>query len=145
MKRIQFSKADITASIKDKKIIMQLLEILFKKEKKQLDFLNYIFCSDEFLLEINRQYLNHDNYTDIITFDLGRPKQSINGEIYISYPRVKENAAIYKVKTSIELLRVIIHGALHLCGYKDKTKSQKLEMRKKEEQYLRIYQKKINE
>lgn len=145
MKPIQFNNADISATIRDKKNIRTVLELLFKKEKKQLDSLQYVFCSDDFLLNINRQFLNHDTYTDIITFDLSMLKQQINGEIYISYPRVKENASIYQVNTQTELLRVIVHGALHLCGYKDKTKSQKLLMRKKEEQYLRIYQKNSSE
>lgn len=145
MKPIQFNNADISATIRDKKNIRIVLELLFKKEKKQLDSLQYVFCSDDFLLNINRQFLNHDTYTDIVTFDLSMLKQQIYGEIYISYPRVKENASIYQVNTQTELLRVIVHGALHLCGYKDKTKSQKLLMRKKEEQYLRIYQKNSSE
>lgn len=101
--------------------------------------LNYIFCTDRQLLEINRQYLKHDYYTDIITFELSGPTDPIEGEIYISIDRVKENARILKEKLNKELHRVIFHGALHLCGYSDKSKKEILKMRKMEDQCLLNY------
>ena len=117
------------------------IEQLFIKERVVLDSLSYVFCSDEYLLKINREFLNHDFYTDIITFDLSETQVGVIGEIYISLDRVKENAAGLGISFSEELLRVLFHGALHLCGYRDKKKAEIMEMRKKEEQYLRLYKK----
>ena len=119
-----------------KKFIIQL----FIKEKKSLQSIDIIFCSDEYLLEINKQHLQHDFYTDIITFDLSEsPSNPIIGELYISIDRVKDNAALRDEKFSTELLRVIFHGLLHLCGFKDKTKSDIKTMREKEDEYLGLY------
>ena len=112
---------------------------LFKKEGVKLEHIDYIFCSDGYLLEINRQHLQHDYYTDIITFGLSAPGQPVNAEIYISIDRVKDNARQFNTAIKEEVHRVIFHGALHLCGYKDKkTKDQEL-MRKMEDKYLRKY------
>src|SRR6202000_2206007 len=94
---------------------------------------------DDYLREINRQYLDHDYYTDIITFDLSEKGQSINAEIYISVDRVRENARKFGSSLRQELHRVIFHGALHLCGYKDKTSAQEKEIRKMEEKYLPLW------
>jgi len=106
-----------------------------------LDFevgdLNVIFCSDEHLKEINIKYLNHDYYTDIITFDYSK-KPVINGDLFISTDRVEENASINKVKFMIELYRVIIHGVLHLCGFNDKTPEEKKKIREKENLFLSL-------
>lgn len=99
--------------------------------------INYIFCSDEYLLGINKQYLDHDTYTDIITFDYTTGKV-ISGDIFISIDRVKENAGLFKTTFEKELYRVIIHGILHLTGQKDKTDSQQKEMRTQEDRYLAI-------
>ena len=115
------------------------IESIFKKKKKRLSSINYIFCSDKRLLEINRQFLKHDYYTDIITFDLSET-DSTQAEIYISIDRVKDNAKLLDVSFKSELHRVILHGALHLCGYGDKTKAEKFEMREKEEFYLSQYE-----
>lgn len=112
---------------------------LFKREKKRLAEIHYIFCSDDYLLEINRQHLQHDYYTDIITFDLSEPGQPINAEIYISVDRVRDNAGQFKTSLKNELHRVIFHGALHLCGYKDKRPKDQEVMRKMEDKYLAIY------
>src|SRR5690348_1821471 len=90
---------------------------LFKKERYSLEAIHYIFCSDSYLLEINRQHLQHDYYTDIITFGLSDPGQPVNAEVYISIDRVKDNARQFNTSIKEELHRVIFHGALHLCGY----------------------------
>ncbi len=113
---------------------------IFKTEGKKLNQLTYIFCSDEYLLQINRQFLQHDYYTDIISFDLSEhPGAPTEGEIYISTDRVKDNASIQHTTIEQELHRVIFHGALHLCGYKDKQKKQQEIMRVKEDHYLSAY------
>jgi probable rRNA maturation factor len=98
--------------------------------------LDYVFCADQELLEINRAYLGHDYYTDVITFDLSSKSGPIHAEIYISVDRVKENAGLFNVSQSEEFTRVILHGALHLCGYRDKSKSEQQLMRRKEDFYL---------
>jgi probable rRNA maturation factor len=120
----------------------RLKNFLLKKIKKQgksVEAINYIFCSDEYLLEVNRQYLNHDNYTDIITFELSQKDQPLLSDIYISVERVKENTEVFKTSFSKELHRVIFHGALHLCGFKDESKQQAHQMRAEEEQLLNRY------
>ena len=109
---------------------------LFKKEKVRLKALDYIFCTDEYLLRINQDFLKHDDLTDIITFDLSETKDSITGEIYISIDRVRENAAKFGVSLQTELLRVMFHGALHLCEYRDKKPKDVAMMRSKEDFYL---------
>jgi probable rRNA maturation factor len=119
--------------------LKQTVEQIFNNEKTLLSNLNYIFCTDKRLLEINRQYLRHDYYTDIITFDLSEKGGPVTGEVYISVDRIRENSKNLKLSLSNELSRVIFHGALHLCGYNDKTKKEKLRMRAKESFYMSIY------
>lgn len=125
-------------------LVKEVIRELFKKEKTKLEQLRYVFCSDEYLLEINKEHLQHNYYTDIITFDLSENTNAVIGEIYISIDRVKDNAQTFKVPFKQELLRVIFHGALHLCGYKDKTKKDEELMRKAEDKYLHYYLSKIN-
>jgi len=125
--------------LRNRSRLKSFLPSLFKKEKKQLAELQYIFCSDPYLLEINKQYLNHNFYTDIITFDLSEPGQPINAEIYISVDRVRDNALSFGNTLKNELHRVIFHGALHLCGYKDKSQKDEKLMRKMEDRYLKLY------
>jgi probable rRNA maturation factor len=114
------------------------IESIFLKEKKQLSSINYIFCSDKRLLKINRQFLHHDYFTDIITFEFSENKAT-EAEIYISIDRVRENAKGLGNSFKPELHRVIFHGALHLCGYKDKNEVEIKKMRSKEEHYLSQY------
>ena len=127
-------------SLKDRNRLKRFLASLFKREKKALAELQYILCSDPYLLEINRQFLHHDFYTDIITFDLADKDQPTQGEIYISVDRVRDNAGTFGSTITQELHRVIFHGALHLCGYGDKTQKEEQEMRKMEEKYLLLYE-----
>ena len=122
-------------SLRDRQKLKKFIESIFRKERKKLRTLNYIFSSDKALLEINRQYLGHDYYTDIISFDLSEDDSTI-GEVHISIERVRDNAAQFKNSFKQELLRVIFHGALHLCGFKDKTSQDQVKMRKKENYYL---------
>ena len=101
--------------------------------------LNYIFCSDEYLLEINKQYLDHDYFTDIITFDNSEEEKVIEGDIYISVDRVRDNAATFNADFEAEMRRVLIHGLLHLMGYQDSDEQLKTDMRAKEDQHLSLF------
>ena len=124
---IQFANADVSVALRYRATLKEILAGLFKKEATKLTSLQYVFCSDEYLLAINREFLSHDYYTDIITFQLGDhpDTEGVEGEIYISVDRVRENARIASgFNPDRSLLRVIFHGALHLCGYRDKTRAQ---------------------
>lgn len=116
--------------------LKKMVETIFKKENVKLAHIDYIFCSDEYLLAINQSALNHDYYTDIITFPLSEKGLPIEAEIYISLDRVKENAKTLDQTYQRELARVIAHGALHLCGYKDKSKKDISIIRAKEDFYI---------
>ena len=139
MNKVFFKYADRTLLYTNKTKLKKAIENLFIIEKKTLKHLVYVFCSDEYLLSINQSFLNHNTYTDIITFDLNETSQETIAEIYISIDRVKENAKTYETTFANEIERVIFHGALHLCGYKDKSKQDVLLMRSKENQYLTIF------
>lgn len=123
--------------INRKRLKTMVLEI-FRLESQEIQDLNIILCDDKFLLGINREFLQHDDFTDIITFDLSDTVE-VKGEIYISVPRVLDNAILHNVSRTEELHRVIFHGCLHLCGYKDKLKNDTSMMRQKEEEYLKHY------
>jgi len=138
-----FRYADRQLTLSQKTAIRAFIETLFRKEKKALEGITYVFCSDEYLLDINRRFLQHDYYTDIITFGLSAPGEPVEAEIYISTERVKENAGQLNLGFKEEMLRVIFHGALHLCGYRDKKKAEIALMREKEDHYLRMYKKEI--
>lgn len=139
MKKIEFyTEEGFNFLLKDKNKIRTWLEECAKQEHKEISHLTYVFCSDEYLLNINQNYLNHNTYTDIITFDYSKDN-ILEGEIYISIERVKENAKAYKVSFTNELLRVLAHGLLHLSGYKDKTKKEKEIMHNKENEKLNLF------
>lgn len=136
MPKVSFHYADVPpVRLKNKTGVRMFVEQIFSQESKPLRQLSCIFCSDEYLLKINQSFLQHSYYTDIITFDLSASEET-SGEVYISIDRVKENALEHQVSFAQELLRVIFHGALHLCGYGDKTKSEITLMREKEDYYL---------
>ena len=111
------------------------VEKLILNEEKKVGNINYIFCDDEYLLKVNQDFLNHDYYTDIITFDYVKGK-TISGDIFISLTRISENASTLSSGFEKELLRVLAHGVLHLCGYKDKSDEEQKEMRAKEDFYI---------
>jgi len=108
-------------------------------EGYEVSQLNYIFCSDEYLLEINKQYLDHDYFTDIITFDNSEEDKELEGDIYISVDRVRDNAETFHTDFDSEMRRVLIHGLLHLVGYEDSSEALKTAMRAKEDEYLRLF------
>lgn len=136
---IQFTAHEVKVDLKEKRKLKTFLKDLFADEGQGLKDLHYIFCSDAYLLEINKQFLQHDTYTDIVTFEMGEDPEVTEGEIYISIDRVKENAEKFQVSVNQELHRVIFHGALHLCGYKDKSKAENILMHQKEDEYLIKY------
>jgi probable rRNA maturation factor len=135
---VTFQNQDITFTLKDKLKIKAWIKRIIEAEKKKLGQLNFVFTSDANLLNINVQFLNHNTYTDIITFDYCEAQQ-INGDIIISVERVRENAGTFNSPFENELIRVIIHGVLHLCGYKDKSKKDAELMRRKENVALRKF------
>lgn len=136
MAKINFFTEDITYTLKQKTLIRQWIEATIVKEGYQLEELNFILCSDAYLLRINQDYLRHDDYTDVITFDNSEALKTIVGDIFISLERIRENASAFNANVVDELCRVMIHGTLHLLGYKDKTKAAKTLMTAKEDEYL---------
>ena len=136
---ITFHTIDIKLPPIQKLAIKKFITAQALKQAKKKLHLTYVFCSDEYLLNMNRQFLEHDYYTDIITFPLSETEKEIEAEIYISIDRVKDNATKFKTEVLDELHRVIFHGVLHLIGYKDKTKADKETMRSKENEWLRKF------
>ena len=138
---VKFFTEGVSSPKIKRRIISAWIKEVVSLENKILGNINYVFCSDTYLLEVNRKYLNHDYFTDIITFDYVDNK-SISGDIFISIDRVAENSNKYNVSVSDELKRVLVHGVLHLLGFKDKTARQKNEMAKKEDEYLSLFKEK---
>lgn len=136
---INFHNKDIKFTLKQKTRLKKWIISCIEKKKQKAGEINFIFCSDEGLLGINQHYLNHNTYTDIITFDYSKdtPKQAISGDIFISVDRVVENAKKFGKTKENELHRVMIHGVLHLLGYKDKNKAAKTEMTNQEDLCLK--------
>jgi len=136
MAAISFFTESVIYNLPQKLKIKKWLKTSIEKEGFKLGELNFIFCSDEYLLGINQQYLNHDTYTDIITFDNSEEEKLIVSDIFISIERVKENATTFKTSTFDEVCRIMMHGTLHLLGYKDKGKAAKTLMTQKEDEHL---------
>ncbi len=136
---IQFFSEDVEHELSNPTKARRWLKFVINQEEHELNSLNYIFCSDEYLLNMNREHLNHDFYTDIITFDTSDDAKQIEGEIYISIDRVNENAATNEVKEDEELRRVMVHGVLHLLGYNDESDVEKEKITDKEDYFLKNY------
>jgi rRNA maturation RNase YbeY len=141
---IFFNNADKGTSLRSRTQLKAFINKQCLKEGVQIETLQYVFCSDKFLLDINKKYLNHNFYTDIISFDLSDQKGRLIGGVYISIDRVKENAKTEGNLYTHELLRVIFHGALHFCGYKDKKPADVKTMRAMEDKWLKAYLKTIS-
>ena len=135
---ISFNNQSISFKLKDKTKIKQWIKIITEKEKHRLGSINYIFCTDDELLEINIRHLNHNTLTDIITFDYTEDK-TISSDIFISIDRIAENAQKFKGSFEEELHRVMIHGILQVCGYKDTAKADAELIRKKENTSLKLF------
>ena len=137
--KVHFFSPDIRSSLKNAAYLKLFIESIFRGEGRGLSSINYIFCSDKTILEINKKYLNHDFYTDVITFNLSPSNKTVTAEVYISVERVRDNAKKLRVSIKSELHRVLFHAALHLCGYNDKKKKDIEIMRKKEDYLLFKY------
>ena len=139
---VTFYCHNIRFSLRNKKTISEWIINVIRAEKKQVSDITYIFCDDDYLSKLNLRYLRHKSLTDIITFSYSmkpgskQPASALSGDIFISIPRVKENAAKYKISFKEQLHRVMIHGVLHLADYSDKTVALKKKMREKESHYL---------
>jgi rRNA maturation RNase YbeY len=136
---IRFFNEDTTYILPQKQATRQWLTKQAKQEGYALGELNYIFCSDDYLLQVNRDHLDHDYYTDIITFDNSETEDKIDGDLFISVDRVADNASQLQIPTEQELRRVLAHGLLHLCGYGDKSEEEAKQMRTKEEEWLAAF------
>lgn len=136
--KIYFFLEEVNFNLKDKRKIRDWIIKTVENEDYKVGVLNYIFTNDSILLQLNKEYLNHSTLTDIITFDMSENDGEIDGDIYISIDRAKENAREFKVPLTNEVNRLLIHGVLHLIGYKDKTEEDRQEMRAKEEFYLSL-------
>ncbi len=132
-----FEAADLDFSLESPEQVAEWLEATIEAEGHQAETIQYVFTSDDYLLDLNREYLNHDTYTDIITFDYCEGEM-IMGDIFISIDRIKENAEKLDIPFQDELHRVMVHGVLHLCGYKDKSPTEKAQMTEKEDYYLSL-------
>ncbi|AKD57983.1 rRNA maturation RNase YbeY [Spirosoma radiotolerans] len=137
---IRFFNEDVPYKLTQKRVISQWLKKQAEQEGYQVGDLNYIFCSDEHVLQVNRDYLQHDYYTDIITFDQSEEEDILEGDIFISVDRVADNASQLAVTAEQEMHRVLAHGMLHLCGYGDKTDGEEAQMRAKEDEWLKQLQ-----
>ena len=136
---VYFHKEDTNYRVQGIRVIKSVLSQLIDNQGYTINCVNIIICSDPYLLNINRTYLDHDYYTDIITFDNSEKQGYIDADLFISIDTVKSNAKLFGTSTLQELRRVIIHGVLHLIGFDDKTESQKNEMRLKEDEYLAYF------
>lgn len=138
--KIQFFSEGTSFILKNKNAIRSWLIKAISEENKKPWYINFIFCNDDYLLELNKIYLNHTTLTDILTFPFAEQPDIISGDIYISVERVEENAENFGEPKDNELRRVMIHGVLHLVGYKDKTSIERKKMREKEDYHLNKYE-----
>lgn len=138
MSSIQFFSEDIDFVPKHKTQLRQWIKDSAKKEGFRIGELNFIYCTDSYLLQLNQEYLNHDTYTDIITFDHSEEEGRLFGDVFISIERIRDNALQFQVREQDELHRVMIHGVLHLCGYGDEAGEEKKKMTEKEDHYLAL-------
>lgn len=137
--KIRFFSNGLNPSLNNRGKLKSFLKKIIKSKGKQLVSINYVFCSDKELLRLNNEFLGHNYYTDILTFDLSESKSKITAEVFISLDRVKDNAVQFDSSIKMELHRVIIHGVLHLCGHTDKTRTEMIKMRRAEDRYLSLY------
>jgi rRNA maturation RNase YbeY len=138
---ISFNQADSRVTLANRVALKSFIEKRVKKEGFSIETLTYVFCSDKYLLKMNKDFLSHNYYTDIISFDLSETPGNLIGEVYISVDRVKDNAKTHGTSLKEELHRVIFHGALHFCGYKDKKPADTIKMRQMEDRWLNAYMK----
>ena len=135
---VRFYQLDVTSPVFKRSWLKEVLQRRIEDAGKNLGEVSVIFCSDEYLLGMNREHLDHDYLTDVITFDFCDGKE-VSGDIYISYERLKENARLFKEKLENEIVRVVGHGVCHLLGFRDKSEQEQVQMKKEEERILKMY------
>lgn len=135
---IQFFSEDIDFKLANEQEVLDLILNLIKQEGLAAGVINYIFCKDDYLLDLNQRFLERDTLTDVIAFDYSEEDAEVSGDVFISIERARENAIQFEQTEIHEVLRVIIHGVLHLCGYDDKTNEQKSQMTTREDYYLSL-------
>ncbi len=140
MSKISFLNADEKFNIPNRKKLRRFILQMFQEHNMRVKQLDFIVCSDEFLLQINKDYLFHDYYTDIITFVTKQDSYEITSEAYLSLDRIKDNSKIYQVSVLDEVLRVMFHGVLHICGFNDTSVKEKTQIRLKEDYYLKAFE-----
>ena len=138
-KKVRFFSQTLNNPLRNRNKFKSFVDYVLRQERKNLNLINFIFCTDEELRKLNKDFLKHDYYTDILTFDFSESRTAITADIFISIDRIRNNAKIFSVSFSKELHRVMIHGMLHLCGYKDKKKSDIRKIRQAEDKYLNKY------
>ena len=136
MDKIQFHELAVKSLLRERRKFKGFLLSAFSSEKKVVEKVDIIFCSDQYLLALNKRHLNHNYHTDTLSFLLSNKGGAITGEVYISIPQIRKNAKTYETTYQKELLRVIIHGCLHLCGYEDKPPLKAKRMETRQEKYL---------
>ena len=134
---------ELDFKLEDEQLYSDWISKVISSENKNEGEINYVFCDDDYLVEINQQYLDHDTFTDIISFDYSIGNE-LHGDIFISIERVRENAVDFNVSFEEELKRVVVHGVLHYCGYKDKSEEDEKLMRQKEEEKMKMFHVKQN-
>jgi rRNA maturation RNase YbeY len=139
---ITYFKEEVEFGLPNESKLSEWLEKMAKSENKEISQMTFIFCNDEYILNINKQFLNHDFYTDIITFPYKQGKE-IESDIFISIERIRENAVTFNTTFELELLRVMAHGLLHLMGYLDKTENEKKEMRTQENKAINLFKEEL--
>jgi rRNA maturation RNase YbeY len=135
---IQFFYEEVDFSLEHENVVHDWVLNSIRKEGLQAGVINVIFCSDEYLLDLNQRFLDRDTFTDVISFDYGEGGNDVSGDVFISYDRITENAEKFDISIEKELMRVIIHGILHLCGYADSNTEEKAVMTSKEDKYLSL-------
>ena len=136
MNTIHFFKEEIHFRLNQQDELRKWIRKVIRHHQFELNEINFIFCSDEYLLQLNSQFLDHHYFTDVITFDNSEKKKTVYGDIYISYPRILENSKLFKSNPKDELHRVMVHGVLHLLGLNDKKNEQRIRMKKAEDEWL---------
>ncbi|GAC1416544.1 MAG: rRNA maturation RNase YbeY [Flavisolibacter sp.] len=136
---IDFHTLDVSLRLNERDLLKQFIALIFKKENTALHSIKFIFCKDPYLKALNKKFLNHNYYTDVLSFAITGPSEPLEAEIYLSLDRIRENALKFKTTVQKEIYRVMFHGVLHLCGFKDDNPKNQLQMRQKEEYYLNMY------
>ena len=136
---VEFHTIDVSIRLKEREKLKQFIPLIFKKQRTALQSVRFIFCKDPYLKALNKKFLHHDYFTDVLSFCLSGPSEPVDAEIYLSFDRIRENALVFHTTLQNEIHRVMFHGVLHLCGLEDDSPTNKLRMREREDFYLNQY------